>query len=118
MNKYREIYQRLVYLTSSAKEINDFPSLEPTEKMFLNLLSNYWLKNQKITVVESMKMTSKLSTSTMFRHLKALRKKGYVNLVVDEFDNRVKYVTATDITNAYFIAMGRMVVESMKVSSH
>lgn len=103
MNKFGEIYQGFINLATDAEEKTNFPYLKPVEQMALNLLSSYWFKDQKITVVESTKMTPKVSSNSIFRYLKKLRQKGYIELIVDETNNRVKYVTATRITEAYFL---------------
>ena len=69
---------------------------------------------QSRAVVEAMHMTSDISTSTIFRYLKKLRHKGYIELVVDNLDNRVKYILATPLTDSYFTKMGKLMVKAME----
>jgi DNA-binding MarR family transcriptional regulator len=48
----------------------------------------------------------------LHRRLKSLRKKGLLALKVDEVDTRVKYVVATEKTDAYFAAFGKCLAEA------
>jgi len=50
----------------------------------------------------------------VFRYLKSLRLKGYIELVIDEVDNRVKYVSSTKQTEKYFDKLGRLITEATK----
>ena len=98
----------------AVEKLSDFPTLEPIEKSILNTLSSYWSNKKPITVVEAMNMTNEISTSTVFRYLKKLRQKGYIELIVDDVDNRVKYVSATNQTDKYFEKLGKLITESTK----
>ena len=109
---FKQIYQRFLNLASAVEELSEFPALDPVEQKMLALLSKYWSGKQKITVVEAMHMTSDISTSTIFRYLKKLRQKGYIELVVDELDNRVKYVSPTPMTDSYFSKMGKLLLKA------
>lgn len=108
----KQIYQKFLNLANAIEEMSEFPALDPVEQKMLALLSKYWLSKQKITVVEAMNMTNDISTSTIFRYLKKLRQKGYIELVVDESDNRVKYVSATQLTDSYFNKMGKLLMKA------
>lgn len=112
MANFKQIYQRFLNLASAVEELSEFPALDPVEQKMLALLSKYWSGKQKITVVEAMHMTSDISTSTIFRYLKKLRQKGYIELVVDELDNRVKYVSSTPMTDSYFSNMGKLLLKA------
>ena len=114
MSGFKDVYQQFVNLTIAAEKLSDLPSLDAVEKRILNLLSVYWSNKQKVTVVEAMHMTNELSTSTIFRYLKRLRQKGYLELIVDEIDNRVKYVSSTKQTDSYFAKLGRLLTEAAK----
>lgn len=112
MSNFKQIYQKFLNLANAVEELAEFPALDPVEQKLLSCLSKYWSGKQKITVVEAMHMTTEISTSTVFRYLKKLRQKGYIELVVDEFDNRVKYVSATSQTDSYFSKMGKMMLKA------
>ena len=99
---------------AQSKKNQHFPPLDPVEQKLLALLSKYWSQQEKITVVEAMHMSSDISTSTIFRYLKKLRHKGYIELVVDNLDNRVKYILATPLTDSYFTKMGKLMVKAME----
>jgi DNA-binding MarR family transcriptional regulator len=112
MVNFQHIYQRFLNLASAVEEQSDFPSLDPVEQKLLSHLSKYWFQKQKVTVVEAMNMTNDISTSTIFRYLKKLRQKGYIELVVDVLDNRIKYVSPTALTDSYFTKMGKLMVKA------
>ena len=112
MANFKQIYQKFLNLANAVEEMSEFPALDPVEQKMLTLLSKHWLNKQKITVVEAMNMTNEISTSTIFRYLKKLRQKGYIELVVDELDNRVKYVSATQLTDSYFNKMGKLMLKA------
>ena len=114
MSNFKNVYQKFINLSMAVAKLSDFPMLEPIEERILNILSSYWSNKKQITVVEAMNMTEEISTSTAFRYLKKLRQKGYIELVVDEVDNRVKYVSATKQTDKYFAKLGQLITEAAK----
>ena len=112
MPNFKQIYQRFLNLALALEEMSDFPVLEPVEQRMLALLNKYWLTKEHITVVSAMNMSPDISTSTAFRYLKKMRAKGYIQLVVDEKDNRVKYITPTAQTESYFNKMGKLMIKA------
>ena len=112
MSNFKQIYQKFLNLTLALEEMSDFPTLEPVEQRLLALLNKYWSSKESITVVSAMNMTPDISTSTIFRYLKKMRVKGYIQLVVDEADNRVKYITPTALTESYFNKMGKLMIKA------
>ena len=105
---FKGLYQRFIALEIAAERKSQFPIMEPVEKRVLHLLSAYWFDKKTITVVEAINITDEISTSTAFRYLKKLREKGYVELIVDKIDNRVKYVSPTKQVDQYFAHLGKM----------
>ena len=112
MPNFKQIYQRFLNLAIALEEMSDFPVLEPVEQRMLALLNKYWLTKEHITVVSAMNMSPDISTSTAFRYLKKMRAKGYIQLVVDKKDNRVKYITPTAQTESYFNKMGKLMIKA------
>lgn len=112
MATFKDVYQKFINLAIATEQLSDLPALDPIEKRLLSLLSHSWSNNRKITVVETMNITSELSTSTVFRYLKKLRQKGYLELIVDEIDNRVKYVSPTKQCDKYFSRLGKLMTEA------
>ena len=41
-----------------------------------------------------------------------LRQKGYVELIIDEIDNRVKYVSPTKQADRYFATLGKLMIKA------
>jgi len=112
MSNFKQMYQKFLNLAIALEEMSDFPALEPVEQKLLALLNKYWSNKEPITVVSAMNMTPEISTSTIFRYLKKMRAKGYIQLVVDEADNRVKYITPTALTESYFNKMGKLMIKA------
>ena len=112
MSTFKDIYQKFINLAIATEQLSELPSLDPIEKRLLALLSHSWSNDKKITVVETMNITSELSTSTVFRYIKKLRQKGYLELIVDEVDNRVKYVSPTKQCDKYFSKLGKLMSEA------
>ena len=113
MKVFNRLYHKFISLEIAAEASLDFPKLDAIEKKVLGLLSSYWVNEKTITVVEAINMTSEISTSTLFRYLKKLRQKGYVELIVDEKDNRVKYVSPTKQADQYFSQLGQLMLEAV-----
>ncbi|NBQ85480.1 MAG: hypothetical protein EBU03_05095 [Methylophilaceae bacterium] len=114
MSHFKDVYQKFVNLMIATEELSELPSLDPIEKRLLALLSASWSNNKKMTVVETINITQELSTSTVFRYIKKLRHKGYLELIVDTVDNRVKYVSPTKQCDKYFSKMGKLMAEASK----
>lgn len=106
------IYQKFLNLAHSIDELSEFPKLSADEKCLIRHLNNYWANNQKIKVVQVINMVKSSSPATVFRHLKMLREKGYVQLTLDENDNRIKYIHPTPLTIDYFAEHGRLMMQS------
>lgn len=100
-------YLRFLNLVEAIRDIPEFPGLDIFEERLLNVFATAWHTGQNITVRQAMTLDIDMSESTIHRRLKSLRKKGYLVLVVDDEDNRVKYVRPTPVCNKYFAALGR-----------
>ena len=100
-------YMKFLHLSQAVNELPQFPSLDPTEERLLNYFASAWFSGKKLTVLETMNRTPEISPSTVHRRLKTLRKKGFINLDVDQIDNRIKYIVHTDLTNRYFAHLGQ-----------
>jgi len=69
-------------------------------------LATTWVVHQKSTVLQAIQMDIEVSQCTAHRLLKGLRSKKFIALVMDEKDNRIKYVEPTDKANDYLSALG------------
>ena len=81
-------------------------NLEPTEEELLHQLGLAWHKGNSLTVHDGMILMPNVSIGTAHRRLKALRKKGFLDLAQDMGDQRVKYIVPTPQANDYFLALG------------
>lgn len=103
------VYVRFLNFARAARELPDFPSLDPVEERLLNLFAQVWQQGQQVTVLQAMGMSDEVSSTTAHRRLKSLRSKGMLELVSDQADNRVKYVQPTRLTQAYLAQLGQCV---------
>ena len=103
------LYLRFLHLTRAIRELPDAPNLDPVEERLLGLFASNWHRDQKITVLQAMAMSSDISSTTAHRRLKSLRAKGMIALAADEADNRVKYVQPTAQAHRYFAQMGQCI---------
>lgn len=105
-------YVKFLRLVQEVRTSQDFTKLSPIEERLLNLLADAWSQDQKITVQQAMQFDTEISHSTSHRLLKGLRLKSFITLLIDEDDNRVKYVTPTDKASDYFKALGTCLVRA------
>lgn len=115
MENFKEVYERFINLALVAESLSDTHKLALVEKRFLMILASAWSKGEKVTVVKSTNLLQEVSTMTAFRYIKGLRQKGYLELVVDKDDNRIKYVTPTALCNKYFQEMGKMIFKAAEI---
>ncbi len=100
-------YIKFLNLANAIRELTEFPALNPMEEYLLNHIALAWHANKNPSVSETMHASSEMSPSTVHRHLKALRLKGFVSLNMDDRDNRVKYIKHTPLSQQYFSLLGQ-----------
>jgi Fe-S-cluster formation regulator IscX/YfhJ len=105
-------YLKFLHLSEALRTLDKFPALDAIEERLLNQCALSWLDGKAVTVVEAMKSSEEISPSTAHRRLKNLRKKGYITLVLDDLDNRVKYITYSQQTREYFSQLGACLTKS------
>lgn len=98
-------YLRFLNLVQALRQFPSYPVMDATEARLLNALAVVWSRGQQITVLEAMKMLPDASASSIHRRLKTLRHKGFIALVPDNRDNRIKYVQGTALFDNYVSAM-------------
>ena len=105
-------YLKFLHLSEASRTLDKFPALDAIEERLLNQCALSWLDGKAVTVVEAMKSSEEISPSTAHRRLKNLRKKGYITLVLDDLDNRIKYITYSQQTREYFSQLGACLTKS------
>lgn len=118
MSDFKAVYERFINLAIAAEELSDAHLLDPIERRILYILSTYWSKGKTITVGESVKRIDELSSATTFKYIKQLKNKGYLQLVVDEKDNRVKYVLPTSLVDEFFSNLGKHLIEAVNIQNN
>ncbi len=111
-------YLNYLYRVEAARKLPGATKLDPLEERMLSCLAPAWYLGKKITVLEAMKNCSHMSGTTAHRRLKSLRKKGFVDLVPDEDDHRIKYVRPTDIVHQYFANIWQCIEDARADRTH
>lgn len=106
-------YLKFLNLVQSVRQLPDFPVMDAVEERMINLFAASWQRKQQVTVLQAMEMTHGISASTAHRRLKALRKKGLIELEIDEIDNRIKYVVPTDLIIKHFTHLGQCLAKAV-----
>ncbi len=106
-------YIRYIHLTKAVNKLPQFTLLDPIEERLLNYFASAWYTGKKLTVLETMHASPDVSPSTVHRRLKTLRKKGLIDLDVDQIDNRIKYIVHTDFTDSYFSHLGQCLAKAV-----
>jgi hypothetical protein len=106
MNKnYSNIFFGFLEGVKKIKDKN-LSNLDPSEEKLLHQLGLVWSKGINLTVLEAMSLMPNVSIGTTHRRLKALRKKGFLDLAQDSNDQRVKYIVPTPQAGNYFLTLG------------
>ena len=106
-------YLQFLSLLKTVHDLQGFADLETHEEQLLNTLGTVWRTDKQITVLQAMGILTDLSGTTVHRLLKRLRKKGFIKLLTDEIDGRIKYVMPTDIAFQHFAQIGQCMKEAM-----
>lgn len=100
-----------------SRQLSEAPGavqLEPFERRVLNELARLWAHEEPVTVLEAMRVDVGISSTTVHRKLKSLRRKGLVGLLENDIDNRIKHVVPTDAARRHFADLGRCVIEAAR----
>ena len=109
---YCDIYLKFLGFAQAVRLSKAYPQLDLPEERLLDQLASSWSQGKKITVLKAMQMSPDASSPTVHRRLKTLRLKGMLELEVDEDDNRVKYITPTDLSRRYLSELGQSVLRA------
>jgi DNA-binding MarR family transcriptional regulator len=111
-SKKTAVYFRYLNLMRALQQDPVVGELDLQERQLLDILADLWQKDEPIPVLQLMNgQTGVMSPTTVHRRLKSLRKKGLVDLQVDDNDNRYKYVVPTPASFAYFDLLGECVIK-------
>ena len=108
-----ENYARFLNHLKLVQSSTDFDELDPLEERLLNLFASVWHQNGQLTVLEAMGVSAETSGTTAHRRLKSLQQKGLIELVQDETDNRIKYVSPTPKTLQRFAVIGQCIQKAI-----
>jgi DNA-binding MarR family transcriptional regulator len=116
ISKNATLYLKFLNLVRAMDDASTMPSLDATEERLLSQLANAWAADKRVTVLEAMNLESDVSSTTIHRRIKSLKKKGVISLEMDETDNRIKYVLPTQLASEYFAALSKCMVAATKGS--
>lgn len=101
----------LIRLDQARREF-DFPDLDVHEIKLFETLVLLTQKAKACTVLYVISAVEYASFSATYRRLKKLKNVGYVHLITDEMDNRVKYVALTPMALSYLDFIGQIITEA------
>ncbi len=90
----------------------DFPDLDVHEMKLFETLVLLTQNTKACTVSYVVSAVKYASFSATYRRLKKLKHVGYVYLLMDELDNRVKYVVLTPMAMSYLGLMERLMTSA------
>ncbi|MBZ4201044.1 MAG: MarR family transcriptional regulator [Methylotenera sp.] len=105
-------YIKFLNLAKAIRELTAFPCLNPMEECLLNYVALSWQADKNLSVSETMHSNVAMTPSSVHRHLKSLRIKGFLSLTVDERDNRIKYITHTPLSEQYFSMLEKCISQT------
>lgn len=84
-----------------AKKSSNLPTLEPMDELMLITLARADASGTPFQVLQAMTCLPHISTTTAHRILKRLRHDGWITLLLDQADNRIKYTLPSKQTHEY-----------------
>ena len=109
-------YLKFLNLVQALRPLTALPIMDPLEERLLNQLAASWYAKKQVTVLEAMAMSPDASDRTAHRRLQSLKDKGLIDLLVDEHDNRIKYISPTVRATHYFAQLGTAMEEALRGS--
>lgn len=104
MNPAAVLYLNFLRDTARAPVVE----LDPVEQRIVDVLALRWHSGEPVSVVGAMHMVPGISPSTAQRRMKSLRKRGVLDVVIDELDNRNKYLEPSAVLRRHLARMGRL----------
>lgn len=98
-------YLQINKLTKASRFSYFSTPIDFIEDQLLQIILINWLAKTNITVSETLGEVKEISNITLIRRLKNLKKQGLISHVVDEIDNRIKYLYPTKLCIDYFNAI-------------
>lgn len=100
-------FMTFLRLANSAESRQIVEKLDRIAEHLLLALALAWSSGRKITVIQAMHESPEISPTSAHRRLKMLRQQGFIALITDVNDNRIKYVVTTPLTRSYLAVMGQ-----------
>ncbi len=110
--QYARRYLAYLRLAGSTKAREPLQHLDLAAEQLLLYLALAWASGKKVPVVQAMKDSPGMSTTTAHHRLKMLREQGLIALEMDEEDNRIKYVVSTALAQHHFAQMGQYLTKA------
>ena len=117
MTNSASAYTQFLNLVQALRGLPSFIAMDATEERLLNQLAVLWDAGRQVPVLEAMKMSPDASPTTVHRRLKTLRKKGMIDLLSDESDNRIRYIVPTANPRRYFAEMGKCLSKALETQT-
>jgi Fe2+ or Zn2+ uptake regulation protein len=87
--------------------------IDLTAQKLLEVVSLRHAQHKALTVTDAMQLQGIASPATLHRKLSMLLELGYIEFVFEGTNRRTKYIHPTAKTDAYFDALGQVLLQSM-----
>lgn len=96
-------------LTRARAELLKTHHVDAAEWVMLEAVALAEYDDTPLRVTELMRMPEHGSPATVHRRLTTLRKRGFVQVIPDNVDSRVKWLALSEMARAIFTELGRVV---------
>lgn len=94
-------FVRLLNMLGAIRELSSFSELTADEELLLDDLVVRWHQSDSVTFSDIALDKERVSSSTLYRRLVALRDKGFISMRADEHDKRAKLLEPTPKARDY-----------------
>lgn len=105
-------YLRFIQIVDSIHRMDASLKLDHIEKELLDKLTTAYYNNQFPTIGDFTKMSSLASQATIHNRIKTLIAKGYISLVADDDDSRIKHLVPTKFCLSFYRDLSTAVLKA------
>lgn len=105
-------YLRFVQIVDSINRMDPSMKLDHIERELLDKLTAAFYDNQYPTIGDFTKMSSVASQATIHNRIKTLIAKGYISLVADDDDSRIKHLVPTQFCLSFYRDLSTAVLKA------
>ena len=105
-------YIRFLKLLKAISDHDQFPQINPTSKVILEVLALHESEGNPLSVSDLLEFNKIASPATLHKHLAKLRRLGYVSAISSEKDKRSKFLILSATGKSYFRKLSQAIHEA------